>query len=252
MREFWNLLSCALGECHPFNETTSSGEKTRVSTTCADASFQMYPVLVASGGIITFLYDFRHRLLSRLRPRRRRISSTSPPPSDPTLELQPMPSSPANVAVPPLAKTRSAGGQEPEEPSKKPGDETGESSLRQRHPVATTVAVPVPSEAPIDERLRTRLIVPPPKIAYTLGASFIILILTLLVLRAKYPVDPVPRALDFTTNMVIAGVIIFGGGPVVIPLLRGYTVENGEFFYSRSEAKRVLIRHVMFVNNQAG
>jgi hypothetical protein len=27
--------------------------------------------------------------------------------------------------------------------------------------------------------------------------------------------------------MMIAGVIIFGGGPVVIPLLRGYTVDPG-------------------------
>ena len=27
--------------------------------------------------------------------------------------------------------------------------------------------------------------------------------------------------------MIIAGTIIFGGGPVVIPLLRGYTVDNG-------------------------
>jgi len=27
--------------------------------------------------------------------------------------------------------------------------------------------------------------------------------------------------------MIIAGIIIFGGGPVVVPLLRGYTVDNG-------------------------
>ncbi|GHJ89106.1 hypothetical protein NliqN6_5508 [Naganishia liquefaciens] len=191
----------------------------------------MYPVLVASGGIIIFLYDFRHRILSHIRPRRRRrISSASPPPVDASIELQPMPSSPADVAMPPLAKTRSASAQEAEDASKKPGAETDESGLRQRRPVATSVAVPVPPEAAPpteDERLRTRLIVPPSKVAYTLGASFIAVILTLLVLRAKFPVDPVPRALDFTTNMVIAGVIIFGGGPVVIPLLRGYTVENG-------------------------
>jgi chromate transport protein ChrA len=33
--------------------------------------------------------------------------------------------------------------------------------------------------------------------------------------------------MQFFVNMVIAGIIIFGGGPVVIPLLRGYTVDNG-------------------------
>jgi hypothetical protein len=50
----------------------------------------------------------------------------------------------------------------------------------------------------------------------------------------------VPRALDvgarprsqltlqFFCNMIIAGTIIFGGGPVVVPLLRGYVVAEGE------------------------
>lgn len=35
------------------------------------------------------------------------------------------------------------------------------------------------------------------------------------------------RALDFFTNILLAGTLIFGGGPVVIPLLRGYTVDPG-------------------------
>lgn len=35
------------------------------------------------------------------------------------------------------------------------------------------------------------------------------------------------HAIQFFVNMIIAGIIIFGGGPVVIPLLRGYTVDNG-------------------------
>ena len=37
------------------------------------------------------------------------------------------------------------------------------------------------------------------------------------------------RGMQFFVNMLIAGVIIFGGGPVVIPLLRGYTVDNGMY-----------------------
>ncbi|GEM12867.1 chromate transmembrane transporter [Rhodotorula toruloides] len=41
------------------------------------------------------------------------------------------------------------------------------------------------------------------------------------------PLNNPPRALDFFTNMVIGGTIIFGGGPVVIPLLRQYTVQPG-------------------------
>lgn len=36
-----------------------------------------------------------------------------------------------------------------------------------------------------------------------------------------------PLAFDLFSNMYLAGTIIFGGGPVVIPLLRAYVVEPG-------------------------
>jgi chromate transport protein ChrA len=36
-----------------------------------------------------------------------------------------------------------------------------------------------------------------------------------------------PRPLDLFSNMYLAGTIIFGGGPVVIPLLRSYVVDPG-------------------------
>jgi chromate transport protein ChrA len=36
-----------------------------------------------------------------------------------------------------------------------------------------------------------------------------------------------PLALDLFANMYLAGTIIFGGGPVVIPLLRSYVVDPG-------------------------
>ena len=39
--------------------------------------------------------------------------------------------------------------------------------------------------------------------------------------------DNRPRPLDLFSNMYLAGTIIFGGGPVVIPLLRSYVVEPG-------------------------
>ena len=36
-----------------------------------------------------------------------------------------------------------------------------------------------------------------------------------------------PLEMDYFTNMYLAGTVIFGGGPVVIPLLREYVVETG-------------------------
>jgi chromate transport protein ChrA len=46
-------------------------------------------------------------------------------------------------------------------------------------------------------------------------------------MTARGTLSPPPLELDLFTNMYLAGTIIFGGGPVVIPLLREYVVEPG-------------------------
>ncbi|SCZ96602.1 BZ3500_MvSof-1268-A1-R1_Chr4-4g07468 [Microbotryum saponariae] len=55
-------------------------------------------------------------------------------------------------------------------------------------------------------------------------AGFFALLISLIVSRA---LTPRARILDFVTNLMLAGTLIFGGGPVVIPLLRSYTVDPG-------------------------
>ncbi|KAL4915984.1 chromate transporter-domain-containing protein [Aspergillus aurantiobrunneus] len=52
-------------------------------------------------------------------------------------------------------------------------------------------------------------------------ASFI----TILTVRARLDSPPLP--LSLFANMYLAGTVIFGGGPVVIPLLRSYVVDPG-------------------------
>ncbi|KAG9695104.1 chromate transporter, partial [Aureobasidium melanogenum] len=47
------------------------------------------------------------------------------------------------------------------------------------------------------------------------------------VLAARGALSSPPLILDLFANMYLAGTIIFGGGPVVIPLLREYTVQPG-------------------------
>ncbi|PVH93243.1 hypothetical protein DM02DRAFT_619409 [Periconia macrospinosa] len=47
------------------------------------------------------------------------------------------------------------------------------------------------------------------------------------ILVARGVVNAPPLALDLFANMYLAGTIIFGGGPVVIPLLRSYVVDPG-------------------------
>lgn len=77
------------------------------------------------------------------------------------------------------------------------------------------------------------------------GAGFIVVLIVMLAVRGSLDHN---RIFDFTTNLLLAGTIIFvrftahllrndianhlpsilqGGGPVVIPLLRGYTVDKG-------------------------
>lgn len=65
----------------------------------------------------------------------------------------------------------------------------------------------------------------PVKIGLGLIALFFAVFITLMVLRGVLRTPPLLLALF--NNMFLAGTIIFGGGPVVIPLLRQYVVEPG-------------------------
>ncbi|KAH8725998.1 chromate transporter [Phaeosphaeriaceae sp. PMI808] len=47
------------------------------------------------------------------------------------------------------------------------------------------------------------------------------------ILVARGVINMPPLALDLFANMYLAGTVIFGGGPVVIPLLRSYVVDPG-------------------------
>ena len=56
-------------------------------------------------------------------------------------------------------------------------------------------------------------------------AAFFVTFIPLMILRSI--LKPSPLALRIFANIYLAGTIIFGGGPVVIPLLRDYTVTPG-------------------------
>lgn len=49
----------------------------------------------------------------------------------------------------------------------------------------------------------------------------------LIILVARGTINAPPLVLDLFANMYLAGTIIFGGAPVVIPLLRSYVVDPG-------------------------
>jgi chromate transport protein ChrA len=63
------------------------------------------------------------------------------------------------------------------------------------------------------------------KIGLSLIAGFILSFIVVMVIRGT--IDARGLAFDLFANMYLAGTIIFGGGPVVIPLLRSYVVDPG-------------------------
>jgi hypothetical protein len=56
------------------------------------------------------------------------------------------------------------------------------------------------------------------KLGVTIITCFFITFLVIMVLRGV--LDNLPRGFNLFANLYLAGTIIFGGGPVVIPLLR--------------------------------
>ncbi|KAF8063342.1 chromate transporter-domain-containing protein [Lyophyllum atratum] len=65
----------------------------------------------------------------------------------------------------------------------------------------------------------------PIKFGLSLLLTFFLVFAAFISLRSA--LHPAPRLLSLFTNMFLAGTIIFGGGPVVIPLLRDYVVAPG-------------------------
>ncbi|BGP11054.1 hypothetical protein JCM10049v2_006953 [Rhodotorula toruloides] len=199
----------------------------------------MYPVLVFAGGFVTLLFDFRRQILGRLptalnpyaiRARRKAAAAPPEPPQDPNYDVEL-----ESLGEQRRSSTAEDGAQRATEDDDKPrgaedqAADTVRATLRQRNgpsvqpqPSATPASSVV--DAPSTER-STPIMVLNRKIAFALGAGFIVYLVTIIVVRSQ--LNNPPRALDFFTNMVIGGTIIFGGGPVVIPLLRQYTVQPG-------------------------
>ncbi|KAI4246615.1 MAG: hypothetical protein L6R42_009856, partial [Xanthoria sp. 1 TBL-2021] len=91
----------------------------------------------------------------------------------------------------------------------------------------STSATTLPSSTPLPT---TTLSSFPSLVSWWLGTILLVLFLlsfiTILLLRALLP-GIVPRAFSLFSSLYLAGTIIFGGGPVVIPLLREYIVSPG-------------------------
>lgn len=197
-----------------------------------------YPVIMVGAGLTTLIWDLRwlqnsaHRI-TKLRKilsgekrsqvtmvERRSWPRTSTPPN--TLR-----SSPHHCLEKPLPSI--------------PHSSERSSLTDDSHIPSHTIAVPrskfaimpstssttLPSSTPLPT---TTLSTFPSLVSWWLGTILLVLFflsfITILLLRALLP-GIVPRAFSLFSSLYLAGTIIFGGGPVVIPLLREYIVSPG-------------------------
>ncbi|KAK0547022.1 hypothetical protein OC845_004309 [Tilletia horrida] len=202
----------------------------------------MYPVLIFSGGIITLLWDSRQVMLKPVKAAldKKQTRNNDADREQPQSEAGTLPVEDIELSALPASSNPI------NDTSVLPGNASTKSgvSTRQRHvgtsdsggytqplsppgsPARALGAVNQSEiEAPVEDEEDVKLMLLPQKYAVSILIFFLTFVVTVIVVRAKLNV--VPRAFDFFTNMVIAGLIIFGGGPVVVPLLRSYVVQTG-------------------------
>lgn len=175
-----------------------------------------FPLLIFLTGIATVVHDYRwlhgpiKAVVSMVKNlRRRRLAEETQP-----VELSEVQSADldANASSSGAAKQRNRAGTRPSRDNNEetlPVTENG-------HPHTE----PEPRIVPPERNLNFSW-------AFGLGiiVSFLVTFVVVMVLRGVLPVKSL--LFSFFANMYLAGTIIFGGGPVVIPLLREYVVAEG-------------------------
>jgi chromate transport protein ChrA len=172
-----------------------------------------FPLLMLLAGCASVTYDYRV-----LHPAVKRVvglfkKNKQPSPEDERVELPPI--------------TPRDGSQEPEEIQAPTDASNPTSSMTKRNgPSSSTPVTEEPKEA------HEHRIIPAARtlnISWQFGTvilmAFLLTFIIIMVLRGVLPNRPL--LFKLFSNMFLAGTIIFGGGPVVIPLLRSYVVSEG-------------------------
>ena len=117
-------------------------------------------------------------------------------------------------------------------PSQDPVADQSSTQLRRinPNPAASTISLPISSSpthspAPAQAENDPHRLLPSWSTGTLLLVLFALFFLTIMLIRGL--LRPLPRPFSLYANLTLAGTIIFGGGPVVIPLLREYVVAEG-------------------------
>ncbi len=170
-----------------------------------------FPVLMVVGGLSTIIWDYRwlHKFVRRVRPARRQeeLPVQDIEASESATEL-------TETAATPRTERRS------QVSSSRSGERTATTLQNGSHsaqrPENETTPQNDEQERTVPEALKMRVF--SWKFGASLIACFFITFIIIMVLRGVLPNRP--RGFSLFANLYLAGTIIFGGGPVVIPLLR--------------------------------
>ncbi|KAF2482237.1 chromate transporter-domain-containing protein [Neohortaea acidophila] len=158
-----------------------------------------FPVLMAAGGLTTIVWDYKVLPSIWRFVRRRKHARPDPPREEQTIGL---PTS-EGISAPTLHARPAAQPRSDTSPSRAILTEDYNHNEESSHPQATRSW----------------------KTGCFIIAAFFCTFLTVMVCRGIY--SSRNRGFDVFANLYLAGTIIFGGGPVVVPLLREYVVAPG-------------------------
>jgi chromate transport protein ChrA len=177
-----------------------------------------FPLLILIGGAVTVVWDaWLYQTIGKIRAgyaaRRRRPRDEAGDAEDSTA-AQILPSIELQVQRPDAVKRRT----QPPTQGVVPVEEEVDISRSEVHNNTEQAS----RVTPVTDTVRHNISI---KVGMSLIVGFLISFVIVMVIRGT--VDSRALAFDLFANMYLAGTIIFGGGPVVIPLLRSYVVDPG-------------------------
>jgi chromate transport protein ChrA len=186
-----------------------------------------FPVLIVCGGVVPVIWDtwlmrWVGKMRARYQARRRRARNEQGDAEEDIQHENIHHTPPVELTRPQAVKRRpQAGSSIVDDATSSREDLT--TSQPPNHPVAAVGSPLRNTSEPAVADVKTHNI--SVKLGATLIIGFTVSFIVIMVLRGT--LDSTPRPFALFSNMYLAGTIIFGGGPVVIPLLRSYVVEPG-------------------------
>ena len=170
-----------------------------------------FPVLMVTAGLTTLSWDYKlphsmwRSIKARMRPEQRSSAATDAVEDGRAVVMQDLASASQRHDAGPTK-----GGSEP-------------SQVRSSSVVGPSAVSTSEEQRTIPESIQIKVC------TWQMGTGIIAIALAILVvvLVLRATLTQAPRAITIFANLYLAGIIIFGGGPVVIPLLREYVVAEG-------------------------